>query len=178
MPVLLPQGQRKNEAVSHGPTILGLGGLGFTRGPRALARLSQPLGSAPSWPRAGEVRRGQRLQGTSPGHCTLRLGQRERAWGGQHPAAGSGRAGPTPDLGCVVRSVPEPLTDRQSSPPCLLVPTALLFKVRLREEKNPRQVWLGSWRTGKVRDIYLTGSRLAPFSFLSPGPIGVRLRDI
>lgn len=41
-----------------------------------------------------------------------------------------------------------------------------------------RQVWFGSRRTGKVRDIYLTGSRCLVFFSLSPGPIGVRLRDI
>lgn len=46
------------------------------------------------------------------------------------------------------------------------------------KKKTQRQVWPGSPRTGKVRDIYLTGSRLAPLSSFSPGPIGVRLRDI
>lgn len=52
-------------------------------------------------------------------------------------------------------------------------------KIKIKKKKKiSRQVWFGSRRTGKVRDIYLTGSRLLLFFSLSPGPIGVRLRDI
>lgn len=49
-----------------------------------------------------------------------------------------------------------------------------------RERKRKEAVDRSGWEAGgrEKLDIYLTGSRLEPLSPLSPGPIGVRLRDI
>lgn len=118
----------------------------------------------------------------SEGHASLALLPLSTGW--PEPGAGGPGVPGSRHPGAPARvggwMAQPPVSGTDSLPALHLpVPTALLFKVRLREEKKThRQVWLGGPGTGKVRDIYLTGSRLLPFSSLSPGPIGVRLRDI
>lgn len=171
-PTLLPLGSEAAPAHS-GLHTGGPGDLGLTPGPQSHSWGLDQTGPGRRWKWAGQG---------SEGHASLALLPLSTGW--PEPGAGGPGVPGSRHPGAPARvggwMAQPPVSGTDSLPALHLpVPTALLFKVRLREEKKThRQVWLGGPGTGKVRDIYLTGSRLLPFSSLSPGPIGVRLRDI
>lgn len=140
----------------------------------SLGRLHQGEGVKVGRPMAPQLPAARSPGGARP--ACLQGGGRERA---PNPAHGP-LARPGPACGGLEGQRGShaqcPLTAQTFFPLHLPAPRLCYLKSGYGKE-NHRQVGREA-RGRKVRDIYLTGSRWVPFSSLSPGPIGVRLRDI